>query len=130
MKKLWNQNSEARALIVATLLTILGGCGTTFLFWFHRYDIPLGVMLGGIIVALSWLALYLIKRSDKPHIKLDITFIYIRLTLIVALAVLFGVLSYHFKVVIVSPIYLIISYLVISLLTMVIYIKKGAWNVW
>ena len=126
MKKLWNQNSEARALIVATLLTILGGCGTAFLFWFHRYDIPIGVLLGGVIVTLSWLALYLIKRSDKPHIKLDITFIYIRLALIVALAVLFGVLSYHFKVVIVSPIYLIISYLVISLLTMVIYIKKGA----
>ena len=125
MKKLWNQNSEARALIVSTLLTILGVGGTLFLFWFHRYDVPLAVLLGGGIVALSWLALYFNKRSNKPRIKLDITFIYLRLALIIGLAVLFGVLMYN-KIIVISPVYLIISYLAISIIAMVVYIKKGA----
>lgn len=125
MKKLWNQNSEARALIVSTLLTIIGVGGTLFLFWFHRYDVPLAVLLGGGIVALSWLALYFNKRSNKPRIKLDITFIYLRLALIIGLAVLFGVLMYN-KIIIISPVYLIISYLAISIIAMVVYIKKGA----
>ena len=125
MKKLWNQNSEARALIVSTLLILIGFGGTAFLFWFHRYDIPLAVLIGGGIVALSWFALYLIKKSDKPHIKLDITFIYIRLSLVVLLTILFAVLTFHFKILTVSPIYLVISYFVISLITMAIYIKKG-----
>ena len=125
MKKLWNQNSEARALIVSTLLTILGVGGTLFLFWFHRYDVPLAVLLGGGIVALSWLALYFNKRSNKPHIKLDITFIYLRLALIIGLAVLFGALMYN-KIIVISPVYLIISYLAISIIAMVVYIKKGA----
>ena len=65
MKKLWNQNNEAKALIVSTLLTILGFCGTAFLFWFHRYDIPLAVLLGGGIVLLAWLALYFTKKTNK-----------------------------------------------------------------
>lgn len=125
MKKFWNQNSEARALIVSTLLTILGVGGTLFLFWFHRYDVPLAVLLGGGIVALSWLALYFNKRSNKPRIKLDITFIYLRLALIIGLAVLFGVLMYN-KIIVISPVYLIISYLAISIIAMVVYIKKGA----
>ena len=125
MKKLWNQNSEARALIISTLLILIGFGGTAFLFWFHRYDIPLAVLIGGGIVALSWLALYLIKKSDKPHIKLDITFIYIRLSLVVLLTILFAGLTFHFKILTVSPIYLVISYFVISLITMAIYIKKG-----
>lgn len=125
MKKLWNQNSEARALIVSTLLTILGVGGTLFLFWFHRYDVPLAVLLGGGIVAFSWLALYFNKRSNKPRIKLDITFIYLRLALIIGLAVLFGVLMYN-KIIVISPVYLIISYLAISIIAMVVYIKKGA----
>ena len=125
MKKLWNQNSEARALTVSTLLTILGVGGTLFLVWFHRYDVPLAVLLGGGIVTLSWLALYFNKRSNKPRIKLDITFIYLRLALIIGLAVLFGVLMYN-KIIVISPVYLIISYLAISIIAMVVYIKKGA----
>ena len=129
MKKLWSQNSEARALIIATLLTVIGVGGTAFLFWFHRYDIPLAVLLGGAVVSLTWFLLYLVKKSDKPHVKLDITLIYVRLAVIVGLAILFAVLTYHYHIVIISPIYMVIAYLVISLITMVVFIKKGAGNV-
>ena len=129
MKKIWSQNSEARALIISTLLTVIGVGGTAFLFWFHRYDIPLAILLGGAVVSLTWFSLYLVKKSNKPHIKVDITLIYVRLAIIVGLAILFAVLSYHYQVVIVSPIYMIIAYLVISLTTMVVYVKKGAGNV-
>ena len=129
MKKIWSQNSEARALIISTLLTVIGVGGTAFLFWFHRYDIPLAILLGGAVVSLTWFSLYLVKKSNKPHIKIDITLIYVRLAIIVGLAILFAVLSYHYQVVIVSPIYMIIAYLVISLTTMVVYVKKGAGNV-
>ena len=125
MKKFWNQNNEAKALLVSTFLTILGVCGTAFLFWFHHYDIPLAVLLGGSIVSLTWLGLCLTKKSAKPHIKTDITFIYIRLTLIVGFAILFGVLAYKCSLVVVSPVYLIVSYLAVSLVATAFYIKKG-----
>ena len=125
MKKFWNLNSEARALIVSTLLTVIGVGGTAFLFWFHRYDIPLGVLIGGMVVALTWLALFFVKRSNKPNIKLDIALIYIRLGIIVTLAVLFAVLQFTNTAVIASPISLIVAYGIISILTMMVYIKKG-----
>ena len=125
MKKFWSLNSEARALIVSTLLIVIGVGGTAFLFWFHRYDIPLGVLIGGAVVALTWLALLLIKRTGKPMVKLDIAFIYIRLGVIVALAILFTVLAIVYGIVIASPISLIVGYGVISILTMMVFIRKG-----
>ena len=125
MKKFWNLNSEARALIVSTLLIVIGVGGTAFLFWFHRYDIPLGVLIGGMVVALTWLALFFVKRSNKPNIKLDIALIYIRLGIIVTLAVLFAALQFTNTAVIASPISLIVAYGIISILTMMVYIKKG-----
>ena len=129
MKKLWNQNNEAKALIVSLILTILGFCGTAFLFWFHRYDIPLAVLIGGGIVVLAWLTLYLVKRTNKPHTKLEIAILFSRLILVTSLAILFAVLAYALKIVVVSPIYLIISYFVISLVAMIFYLKKGEENV-
>ena len=125
MKKFWNLNSEARALIVSTLLIVIGVGGTAFLFWFQRYDIPLGVLIGGAVVALTWLALFFVKRSGKPRIKLDIALIYVRLGVIVALAILFTVLIIACSIVIASPISMIIAYGVISILAMIVYIKKG-----
>ena len=125
MKKFWNLNSEARALIVSTLLIVIGVGGTAFLFWFQRYDIPLGVLIGGAVVALTWLALFFIKRSGKPRIKLDIALIYVRLGVIVALAILFTVLIIACGIVIASPISMIIAYGIISILAMLVYIKKG-----
>ena len=125
MKKFWSQNSEARALIVSTLLTVIGVGGTAFLFWFNRYDVPLGILVGGIVVILTWLALYFVKKSNKPHIKLDIALIYIRLAVIVLLAILFAILAFKFSLVIISPIYMVIAYLVVSLAAMSVYIKKG-----
>ena len=125
MKKFWSQNSEARALIVSTLLTVIGVGGTAFLFWFKRYDVTLGILVGGIVVILTWLALYFVKKSNKPHIKLDIALIYIRLAVIVLLAILFAILAFKFSLVIISPIYMVIAYLVVSLAAMSVYIKKG-----
>ena len=125
MKKFWNLNSEARALIVSTLLSVIGFGGTAFLFWLGYYEIPLGVLVGGAVVALSWLALLLIKRSGKPRIKLDIFFIYLRLGLIVALAILFTVLALVNGLRIISPISMVIAYLIISIFTMMVYIRKG-----
>ena len=125
MKKFWSLNSEARALIVSSLLTVIGVGGTAFLFWFQRYDIPLGVLIGGAVVALSWLALFFIKRSNKPRIKLDIALIYVRLSVIVALAILFTVLQIVCGIVIASPISMIVAYGVISILAMMVFIRKG-----
>lgn len=125
MKKFWSLNSEARALIVSSLLTVIGVGGTAFLFWFQHYDIPLGVLIGGAVVALSWLALFFIKRSNKPRIKLDIALIYVRLSVIVALAILFTVLQIVCGIVIASPISMIVAYGVISILAMMVFIRKG-----
>lgn len=124
MKKFRDQTVEFKSLVISSSLTILGFLGTLFLFWLQRYDIPLAVLLGGMIVSISWLILYLSKRSDKERVKLDIFAIYLRLGLVAVLTATFAVLKIAFNIVIVSPIFLVISYLVISLSTLLAFIRK------
>ena len=125
MNRFWNQVLEVKALIISLAATFVGFGGTLFLFWFHRYDIPLAVLTSGAVVALSWFFLYLSKRSNNKHAKLDLFLIYARLTTIVVLAIVFTALELSLSLVILSPIALVASYLVISLLTLVAYFKKG-----
>ena len=125
MNKFWNQPIEVKALIISLIVTILGFGGTAFLFWFNRYDIPLAVLLSGTIVAMTWLCLYLSKRKGQRNPKLDMVLIFLRLILIVGFAILFTVLQLTVHVVTVSPVYLVIAYLVISLATLIAYFKKG-----
>ena len=126
MKRFWNQTLEFKALCISSIAGLVGFLGTMFLFWFHRYDIPLAVLLSGVIVSISWLVLYLNYKEGKEQIKLDIFAIYLRLGLIVIFTAVFAVLEIAFKLVIISPIYLVISYLVISLLTLLAFHRKGA----
>ena len=125
MNKFWNQTLEIKALIISLLATVVGFGGTAFLFWFHRYDIPLAILTSGVIIGLSWLFLYISKRSGNKHTRLDLFLIYARLTAIVLLAILFTALELALSLVIMSPIALVASYLVTSLLTLIAYFKKG-----
>ena len=125
MNKFWNQTIEVKALIISLIVTVLGFGGTAFLFWFQRYDIPLAILTSGAIVSLSWLALYLSKRGNKKRVKLDIALIYVRLILIVLVATVTTILEIKLAIVTISPVFLVISYLVISLLTLIAYFKKG-----
>ena len=125
MKRFWNQTIEIKALIISLLATVIGFLGTAFLFWFHRYDVPLAILTSGGIIALTWFALFLSRRRSLPVVKLDIFLIYLRLILITSLTILFAVLNMTLGLVIISPIYLVISYLVISLLTLIAYFRKG-----
>ena len=125
MNKFWNQPIEVKALIISLIMTVLGFGGTAFLFWFQRYDIPLAILLSGTIVAVTWLCLYLSKRKGQKNPKLDMVLIFLRLILIVGFAILFTVLQLTLHVITVSPIYLVIAYLVISLATLIAYFKKG-----
>ena len=125
MNKFWNQTIEVKALIISLVATVVGFGGTAFLFWFHRYDIPLGILTSGVIVALSWFFLYLSKRGDVKRTKLDLFLIYARLIVVAGLAILFTALQLSLSLVIISPIALVASYLVISLLTLIAYFKKG-----
>ena len=125
MNKFWNQTIEVKALIISLIATILGFGGTSFLFWFQRYDIPLSILASGAIISLSWLALYLSKRGNTKRVKLDIALIYIRLILIVLIATVTTILEIKLAIVTISPVFLVISYLVISLLTLIAYFKKG-----
>ena len=125
MNKFWNQTIEVKALIISLITTILGFGGTSFLFWFQRYDIPLSILVSGAIISLSWLALYLSKRGNTKRVKLDIALIYIRLILIVLIATVTTILEIKLAIVTISPVFLVISYLVISLLTLIAYFKKG-----
>ena len=124
MKKFWNQTVEFKALIISSAMSLIGFLGTIFLFWFQRYDIPLAVLLSGIIVTSSWLILYLNKKSGKEKIKLDIFAVYLRLGLVVLFAIVFAVLQITIKLVIISPVFLIVSYLVISLITLLAFFRK------
>ena len=125
MKRFWNQTIEIKALIISLLATIVGFLGTAFLFWFHRYDVPLAILTRGVIIASTWFALFLSRKRSLPVVKLDIFLIYLRLILITSLTILFAVLNLTIGLVIISPIYLVISYLVISLLTLIAYFRKG-----
>ena len=125
MKRFWNQTIELEALIISLFATVIGFLGTAFLFWFHRYDIPLAILTGGGIIALTWFALFLSRRRNIPIVKLDIFLIFLRLILITSLTILFAVLDMTLGLVIISPIYLVISYLIISLLTLIAYFRKG-----
>ena len=125
MKKFWNQTIEVKALIISLIVTAIGVGGSAFLFWFQRYDIPLAIFTSGVIISLSWLALYLSKRGNVKRVKLDIALIYIRLFLIVLIALVTTILEINLAIVTISPVFLVISYLVISLLTLIAYFKKG-----
>ena len=125
MNKFWNQTLELKALIISLVITFIGVGGTSFLFWFQRYDIPLAILTSGVIISLSWLALYLSKRGNTKRVKLDIALIYIRLILIVLIATVTTILEIKLAIVTISPVFLVISYLVISLLTLIAYFKKG-----
>ena len=125
MNKFWNQTLELKALIISLVITFIGVGGTSFLFWFQRYDIPLAILTSGAIISLSWLALYLSKRGNTKRVKLDIALIYIRLILIVLIATVTTILEIKLAIVTISPVFLVISYLVISLLTLIAYFKKG-----
>ena len=124
MIKFKDQSIEFRALIISLIVTIIGFGGTAVLFWFNRYDIPLAVLTSGFIVTLSWFFLYLNKKKEKPNPKLDIVFIYLRLILIVVLAIVFIVLEITLSLVTVSAVFLVASYLVISLLTLLAYVGR------
>ncbi len=125
MNKFWNQTLEVKATIISLVATVFGFGGTAFLFWFHRYDIPLAVLTSGVVVGFSWFFLFLSKRRNIKNASLDTFLIYARLTIVVALAIVFTALELGLSIVIMSPIALVVSYLVISLLTLIAYFKKG-----
>ena len=124
MKKFFSQNLEIKALIISITATVLGFLGTVFLFWYNRGDIPFGVLTGGGIIILGWLILYLSKKANKETAKLDAFVIFLRLTLLVLFAAVFAVLRLKLNLYIISPVSLIIAYLVVSLLTLIAHIGK------
>ena len=124
MKQFWNQTIEFKAFVISLAATVIAFLGTMCLFWFHHYEIPLAVLLGGTIVFGTWLILYFNKRRGEARVKLDIFAIYLRLGLVLILTILFTVLQLTLQIVTVSPIFLVVSYLVISLLTLLAYIRK------
>ena len=124
MKKFFSQNLEIKALIISITATVLGFLGTVFLFWYNRGDIPFGVLAGGGIIILGWLILYLSKKANKETAKLDVFVIFLRLTLLVLFAAVFAVLRLKLNLYIISPVSLIIAYLVVSLLTLIAHIGK------
>ncbi len=124
MKKFFSQNLEIKALIISITATVLGFLGTVFLFWYNRGDIPFGVLTGGGIIILGWLILYLSKKANKETAKLDVFVIFLRLTLLVLFAAVFAVLRLKLNLYIISPVSLIIAYLVVSLLTLIAHIGK------
>lgn len=125
MKNFFAKKIEFKAFAIASFFTTLAFLGTMFLFWFNHYEIPLAVLVSGLIVSLSWLSLYLNSNRKKPNVSLDVFFIYIRLFLVAVLSILFAFLQIRFSIVIVSPIILIVTYLLISLSTLLAYIIKG-----
>ncbi|MBO6261761.1 MAG: hypothetical protein J6N95_04075 [Bacilli bacterium] len=124
MKKFWNQTVEFKAFMISLIAMILAIGGTSCLFFLGRYEIPLAVLTSGIIVTLTWFLLYLNKKKGEGRIKLDIFAIYLRLSLIVVLTIIFAILQLTLKIVIISPIFLVVSYLGYSLLTFIAFIGK------
>ena len=126
MNKFWNQTVEFKSLVISLITTLLAFGGTLVLFWFNRYDIPLAVLASGVVVSVSWLILFLNQRSANPKVKLDIFAIYLRLSLIVVMAIVFTALDLTLNLVIISPIFLVVSYIGYSLVNLLAYIRKDS----
>ena len=124
MKKFFSQTTEIKALVIAITATILGFLGTMFLFWYKRGDVPFGVLTGGGIIILGWLILYLSKKQHKENVKLDIFVIFLRLGLLIIGSIAFAILQWWLGLYIISAVSLIITYLVVSLLTLIAHIGK------
>lgn len=124
MKDFWNRPVEFKAFVISLFATVLAFGGTMCLFWFNHYEIPLAVLTSGAIVVITWLILVLNKKGKEGRIKLDIFAIYLRLSLIVTLTIVFAVLQLTIKVVIMSPIFLVVSYLGYSMLNLLAFIRK------
>jgi len=124
MNKFWNQTVEFKSLVISLITTLLAFGGTLVLFWFNRYDIPLAVLASGVVVSVSWLILFLNQRSANPKVKLDIFAIYLRLSLIVIMAIVFAALDLTLNLVVISPIFLVVSYIGYSLVNLLAYIRK------
>ena len=124
MKKFFSQTTEIKALVIAITATVLGFLGTMFLFWYKRGDVPFGVLTGGGIIILGWLILYLSKKHHKENVKLDIFVIFLRLGLLIIGSITFAILQWWLGLYIISAVSLIITYLVVSLLTLIAHIGK------
>ena len=124
MKKFFTQNIETKALVISITATVLGFLGTVFLFWYKRGDVPFGVLFGGGIIILAWLILYLSKKKNKETVKLDIFVIFLRLGLLIIGSITFAMLQWWLGLYIISAVSLIITYLVVSLLTLLAHIGK------
>ena len=124
MKDFWNRPVEFKAFVISLIATILAFGGSACLFWFNHYEIPLAVLTSGAIVTMTWLILVLNNKQEERKIKLDIFAIYLRLSLIVTLTIVFAVLQLILKVVIMSPIFLVVSYLGYSMLNLLAFIRK------
>ena len=124
MKKFFHQNIETKSLIIASIATVLGFLGTMFLFWYKRGDVPFGVLFGGGIIILAWLILYLSKKKNKETVKLDVFVIFLRLGLLIIGSITFAILQWWLGLYIISAVSLIVTYLVVSLLTLLAHIGK------
>ena len=124
MKKFFSQTTEIKALVISITATILGFLGTMFLFWYKRGDVPFGVLTGGGIIILGWLILYLSKKHHKENVKLDIFVIFLRLGLLIIGSITFAILQWWLGLYIISAVSLIITYLAVSLLTLIAHIGK------
>ena len=123
--KFWNRPLEFKSFIICLITTLVMGLSTMCLFWLGYPEICLGLITSGSIVTLSWLIIYLYRRKHpEPKVKIDVIFIYVRLFLIVALAILFAVLQLTIKLVIISPVFLMIGYFVISLVALLALYRK------
>ena len=117
--KFWDRTIEFKSVIIASSMTLLGFLATLFLFWYGHYEIPLAILTSGVVIILTWLGVLIYyKKSNKPKIRFDIMCIYLRLFLIIAIAILFSVIQLTCEIVIISPIFLIVGYFVISLVTL------------
>lgn len=129
MKNFWAKEIEYKALVISCLATLLVFLATMVCFWFNRYEIPLAGLVGGGVVVMSWLVLLINKKRQRKSLPADIFLIYFRLVFIALLAALFTYLQLEFSLVIVSPIFLIVFYLIISMFTLIAYWKKEGINV-
>ncbi|NLB49157.1 MAG: hypothetical protein GX813_04915 [Erysipelotrichia bacterium] len=129
MKNFWTKEIEYKAAVISSLMTLLVFLCTAVFFWFGRYEIPLAALLGGAVVIASWLLLLKNKKRQSKSIFADIFLIYFRLIVIGLLAGLFAFLQLKLSIIIVSPIFLVVFYSIISLVSLIAYWKKEADNV-
>lgn len=115
MKDFYNSYSDSfLTAILSSFITLLAFALTIFCFFIGQKDIPLGFLLGGVVISGLYFLSALAERFDdkKQSYTFSIIVIGIRMVVLVSISILIALMNYRWGVVVFNLFTFIASYTV------------------